>query len=106
MHGTRSKFRVKVELQGLKFEIEGDREIGSIIAQNVANQIANVVQPTALLESPNGGQNGHRVMDAQPAAPAPKRKKSSGKSGGSTDGNSIPAVNWTHDPAKWGSPLQ
>jgi len=97
---------VKVELQGLKFEIEGDREIGSTIAQNIANQIANVVQPAALLEAPKNGQNGHAVIDAASVIPARKRRKSSGKSSGSADGDGTPVVNWNHDPAKWGAPLQ
>jgi hypothetical protein len=108
MAGTMSKFRVKVELQGLKFEIEGDREIGSTIAQNVANQIANVMQPAALLEAPKNGQNGHGhvVVDAAPGIPVRKRRKSPAKSGGSADGDGAPVVNWNHDPTKWGAPLQ
>jgi hypothetical protein len=106
MASLTSKFRVKVELQGLKFEIEGDREIGSTIAQNLANQIANVVQPAALLEAPKNGQDGHGVIDSAPVIPARKRRKSSGKSGGSADASGTPAVNWSHDPAKWGAPLQ
>lgn len=103
-----SKFRVKVELQGLKFEIEGDREIGSTIAQNVASQIANVVQPTALLEAPKNGNNGNRIVEAQaiPTSTSRKRRRASTKTGAATDSVDSPALDWNHDAAKWGSPIQ
>jgi hypothetical protein len=46
-----SKFTIKVELQGLKIEVEGSREDVPRLAQRVGEQVGSLVQPALLLEA-------------------------------------------------------
>jgi hypothetical protein len=45
-----SKFKIKVELQSLRIEVEG-REDVSRLAQRVREQIGDLVKPTLLLQA-------------------------------------------------------
>ena len=61
-----SKFRVRLKLQGLEIEVEGDREHAPEMAQNIGKQLAHVIQPIALIEAPKNG-DGKTIIDASEA---------------------------------------
>ena len=46
-----SKFKIKVELQSLRIEVEGSREDVPRLAQRVGEQIGDLVKPTLLLQA-------------------------------------------------------
>jgi|ERR1044071_6648993 hypothetical protein len=101
-----ANFEISIELQGLKIYVKGDRELAPAIATEVAQKISGMIQPAGLIEAPMEPQNGHHAIDAAPA-PAGRRRRRVGKQAGSVPNSTGTAVlNWNHDPAKWGTPLQ
>lgn len=98
-----ASFKISVEIEKLKIHVEGDREIVPEIASNVAHQITGVLQPSGLLEAPKDGHNSNPVITA-PASPARRTRGRRSISTG-TGGNSG-TIDWNHDPAKWGTPVQ
>ena len=51
-----SKFTIKVELQGLKIEVEGTKEDAPKLAQAFGQQLGSLIQPSALLAASNDKQ--------------------------------------------------
>lgn len=101
------KFRVKLKLTGLEIEVEGDREHAHEIAQNVGKQLAQVIQPVAMIEASKNLRE-PMIIDAADASSngarhSTRRKRTTTSSGGGADGS---AVTWTHDPNRWGTPRQ
>jgi hypothetical protein len=97
-----ANFEVTFELKELKIHVKGDREIAPSIANNVGKHFGQVLSPAGLIEAPkNGNEPQPKVIEAEVSAPKGKKKKS-GKSAniGET------AVSWTHDAARWGTPVQ
>jgi hypothetical protein len=99
-----SKFSIKIELQGLKIEMEGTREDVPRLSQKVGEQIGNLIKPSLLLEA--GGTNPPDSNGDRSVAPVkgkPRTRKSSGGGGARTSTEDI-AV--SIDPATHGSPRQ
>jgi hypothetical protein len=96
-------FEVHVEIEKLKIHIKGDREIAPEVANNVAQQISGILQPSGLLEAPKDGQNGHRVIEAPASDTATRRRR---KSPGAAASATARTLNWNHDATKWGAPVQ
>lgn len=103
-----SKFRVRLKLQGLEIEVEGDREHAPEMAQNIGKQLAHVIQPIALIEAPKNG-NGATIIDASEAPEnvgrAPRRRRAVRTSTTASTGDSA-ATTWTHDAQRFGTPRQ
>lgn len=107
-----SKFKINLELTGLKLNIEGSREDIPLITQGLAQQLTGLIAPAAAIAS------GDDVLENRPpAAPAPlvqevKRRKK--RAAGSRNGAATPdptdtsggAVNYRHDAEKYGSAKQ
>jgi hypothetical protein len=97
-----SKFTVKIELQGLKIEVEGSHENAPRLAQKVGEQIGALVKPPLLIEL---GKNGSTATEtAEPAEDKSKKKRRIAGSGGAKA--SADDVTLTHDPSQHGSPSQ
>lgn len=96
-------FKISVEIQGLKINVEGDRELAPTIAQNVVKQVAASIQPAGLLDAPKNGQGAHPVIDVE-TAETPARRKRRGVARATSDSSSV--LSWNHDASKWGTPLQ
>jgi hypothetical protein len=96
-------FKIVVEMKELKIHVEGAREIAPEIASNVANQIAAIVQPAALIEGRSENHSG--VIDV-PATAAGSRKTRKRTTASKSDSGTKAPVSWNHDPAKWGTPIQ
>jgi hypothetical protein len=97
-----ASFKISVEVEKLKIHVEGDREIVPEIASNVAQHITGVLQPSSLLEAAKDGNNSNAVISA-PASPA---RRPRGRRSISTGSGSNATIDWNHDPAKWGTPVQ
>jgi hypothetical protein len=98
-------FKVTVKLEKLEIHIEGDRELVPEIANNVSHQIAEVIQPSGLLEAPTDGHN--PVINAPAASATPsrrQRRRTAGKA--ETPGAATTLIDWSHDAGKWGTPIQ
>jgi hypothetical protein len=100
-----ANFKIIVEIEKLKIHVEGDREVAPEIANNVAHQITTVLQPSGLLEAPKYEQNSNPVNSglATPRARRTRRPSSSGKTETAAGKGT---VDWNHDAAKWGTPVQ
>jgi hypothetical protein len=97
-----SKFTIKVELQGLKIEVEGSRDDVPKLAERVGQQFGDLIKPALLLETgarPTSETNGN---DSGKAKGRTGRRRG-GAGGGKTTGDEI---NLTIDPSKYGSPSQ
>jgi hypothetical protein len=111
-----SKFKIKMKLTGFELEIEGSQDNVPEISQAIGRQLAGLMQaPDALL---NSATDNVRTLPAGPVQPAeeirldsPSRRKSTRKrrspSGNGVDEDSQEvAVDFRHDPAKYGTPSQ
>jgi hypothetical protein len=80
MGGNMAKFKIKLKLQGLELEIEGSRE-----------EVPNITQNLGLNQTPRRQRTRRKRVQAQ----------TTGESSAKED-----AVDWEHDPSKYGSPKQ
>ncbi len=97
-----SKFTIKVELQGLKIEVEGSREDVPRLAQKVGDQIGNLVKPALLLEA---GRTAHD-SNGDDHAGSDRRKSRTRRAGGGGGRTPVEEIKLSIDPAKHGSPRQ
>jgi hypothetical protein len=100
-----SKFIIKVEMQGLKIEVEGTKEDAPRIAQQLGKQFGNLLQSPAALASGNGSSviEGDIVNDDGAGKKPKKARKSSGGGGTKTPAEELSFV---HDSGQYGSPQQ
>src|SRR5947199_4420287 len=97
-----SKFTIKVELKGLKIEVESTKEDAPKLAQRIGQQFGAILQPAAMLESGNG----HRTTLEGETSERDGKKKRTRKSGGSGAKTTTDDINFVHDSAKYGTPQQ
>lgn len=105
-----SKFKIKMKLQGFELEIEGSREDVPLITQNLAEQFAGLIKPSAaILEGEvlsNSGQTAS-IGIQQSASQVPKKRAKrtlTVKADSSTNGQSV--IDWKHNSEKYGMPNQ
>lgn len=107
-----SKFKVRFELQGLRLEIEGSREDVPLIAQSVGQQVAGLLGPTGnIVEGEIVSDGGQKALPPPITEKTSTKKRSSGKrrtvaSSANGNTNKETALDWRHDPTKWGTPQQ
>jgi hypothetical protein len=101
-----SKFTIKVELQGLKIEVEGTKEDAPRIARELGKQFGGLLQSPAVLASGNGSPVLEGEVVTDDGAAAARRKKPRKSSGGGGSRTSTDELNFVHDSAKYGAPLQ
>jgi len=100
-----ANFKVTVKLEKLEIHVEGDREIAPEIANNVSHQIAEVFQPSGLLEAPADGKN--RVINVPAASVTPARRQRRRTAGrAEPPGAASVPIDWNHSASKWGTPIQ
>lgn len=100
-----ANFEINIEMKELKIHVKGDREIAPGIASNVAHQISTIFQPSGLLEAPKDGQDVHRAAESQPVVILRKKRRAVAAKSGPNGGDAT-SIDWTHDAAKWGTPIQ
>jgi hypothetical protein len=62
-----AKFRVRLKLQGMELEIDGEREDMPAISTAVQQQLASLIRPAAGLASGEELQANNTVIDGRPA---------------------------------------
>ncbi|MBL8713427.1 MAG: hypothetical protein JNM12_11040 [Alphaproteobacteria bacterium] len=105
------KFKIKMKLQGLELEIEGSREDVPLISENLGRQMAGLLQPAGAIVE---GEVSSKQIDLFPQTTDTVITKRSRrrKTGTSTVGTSpsegvaTGAIDWRHDPSKFGVPSQ
>jgi hypothetical protein len=106
------KFRVSLKVREFELEIEGSRNDVPLIAQAIGQQMTGLLSPAANIV------DGEIIEDKKVFPEQDNllrtRKKRSGKSSSVTSssrhisGDDVEAValEWVHDPSKWGTPEQ
>jgi hypothetical protein len=99
-----SKFTIKVELQGLKIEVDGTREDAPKIAQQLGKQFGNLLQAPAVLASGNGSA----VVEGEIVEPdhdAGKKSRGKTKRAGASGRTPSELLSFVPD-SQYGSPVQ
>jgi len=99
-----SKFTIKIELQGLKIEVEGSREDVPRLAERVGEQFGNLIKPALLLQDGNGNKAGAE-LDGDGSGKG-KTRGSRRKAGAGVSKTPADEINLSIDPSKHGSPTQ
>lgn len=100
-----SKFTIKVEIQGLKIEVEGSKEDVPRLAQRVGEQIGSLVQPALLLEPQNHRPADFAGDDAAGSGKGRSRGRRAG-TGGGRGRTTAAEPTLSVDPSKHGAPRQ
>lgn len=99
---------MKLKIQGFELELEGSRDDFPLMTQAIGQQVAGLLAPAAEVVE------GEFVHDSSPEPAKPtngtaknrstrQRRPRSGSSS-SNDEVKVEAINWRHDPEKWGTP--
>lgn len=107
-----NKFKIKLKLTGFELEIEGSREDVPLMAQAVGQQMTGLLTPASNVVE--GEILEQKDLPQLPSEAKPKaRKKRSSRQYSQTSANSTlngkskaQALDWKHDPSKWGIPQQ
>ena len=104
-----SKFKVRLKLQGLELEVEGNRDDVPLIADSVAEQVAGLLKPASNIVEGEIVTDGRRPQSVESETSETKTKRARKKRQSQTplgSNSKEEAVDWTHDPSKWGVPKQ
>jgi hypothetical protein len=106
-----SKYKVKMKLQGFELEIEGAREDLPLITQNIGEQMSGFLKPSgAIIEGVviSGAAPPQPVTPVLPQIEEMRGRVRRRRSGTGTNESkeSGPAIDWKHNPAKYGMPKQ
>jgi len=103
-----AKFKIRLKLQGLELEVEGNRDDVPLITENVAQQVAGLLHPAAnivegeIVSNGDGRSPETASTDLKPKKPRKKRTQSPATGSGTKE----EAVDWINDPLKFGTPKQ
>lgn len=107
MGGPMSKFKFKLKLQGLELEMEGSREDIPLMAQNLGNQLAGLMQPAAdMAVGESARAEPAQIIDHSPNEKVIPRKRKKRGGGMPAAAGDTPAIEWQHDASKYGTPQQ
>jgi hypothetical protein len=102
-----AKFHIRLKVQGLEFEVDGERQDIPAITAAVEKQFAGLLEPTAAvadghLQLKDGSQT--EVREVASAKPRPARRRSTNRASGT--GSDEPPIEFRHDSDKYGNPVQ
>lgn len=101
-----AKFRIRLKVQGLELEVDGERADIPALTSAVQKQLAGLVIPAEIMA------DGHKQIEGDNPASGddnskkdrkPPRRTSSGRS---SEGGTATPTEFRHDGAKYGNPLQ
>jgi len=103
-----AKFRIRLKVQALELEIDGEREDIPALGAAVRQQFAGLIKPAELTldakQLSNGDQAGSDDADDNGAKGKGKsRRRASGSRGGE---GAATAIDFRHDAAKYGNPFK
>lgn len=104
-----AKFRMKLKLQGLELEIEGAREDASLISRNIGQQMAGLLQPAGAIvdgDVLNDETPPVQIINASNGTSPKKIRRRKQASTAQNDDDSSAAVDFKHEPQKYGNPRQ
>ena len=96
------KFKISLELQGFKLNVEGDREDLPAIQHGLQQQLTGMLTPPAQLLNGDEPREKAAVVTEVP----PKKARRRGTAGAATSGGDPTAISLTHDLEKYGHPRQ
>ena len=109
-----AKFKISLKVQALEVNIEGEREDIPAISRALSQQLTGLITPSVATASvgdgehddPQGGSTRQpaQLVDEVKRRPAKRRIASKRPTPGADTSDA--AVDWRHDPAKYGSPAQ
>ncbi|HVB33729.1 MAG TPA: hypothetical protein VNJ52_05065 [Patescibacteria group bacterium] len=99
-----AKFKMRLKLQGLELEVDGERQDIPLITAAVAKELSSIVEPIDVLAEGKQIGNGSRASgNAETDSTSRRsRRRSTSRSGGET----AAPVEFRHDSAKFGGPVQ
>jgi hypothetical protein len=97
-----SKIKIRLKLQNLELEIEGDREHIPAITQGVQKQVAGLLQAPAIMVSAEALPPEPVRVDGNGTRAARKRRSKSAPG----EESEAKAIDFKHDPVLYGSPNQ
>lgn len=101
-----AKFKFRLKVQALELEVEGKRQDIPLITAAVNRQFASLVEPAEVIaDAPKQIRNGAGAIDVDTGGTS-RRGSSRRRTGARTSGDSAAPVEFRHDSAKFGSPLQ
>jgi len=103
-----AKFKIRLKLQGLELEVEGNRDDVPLITEAVSQQVAGLLGPATNIVEGEIVSNGHRVSSEVETTETKPKKARKKRTQGPTAGGGAKedAVDWVHDPSKFGTPKQ
>lgn len=102
-----SKFRMKLKLQGLEVEIEGQREDVSLIGRAVGDQVASLLEPAVHIA--DGERPTPQMINVSPQLPDGAKRASRRRARtpvATTENSAGQQIDFRHDPMKYGTPSQ
>lgn len=101
-----AKFRIKMKLQGLELEVEGNRDDVPVITHHLGSQLTGLLQsPGQIIE----GKAPRVNVDARPTIvlePRKGRRRRVSGGNGAVESEREEPLDWRHDPSKYGTPKQ
>jgi hypothetical protein len=104
-----SRFKVRLKLQGFELEVEGSRDDIPLVTANVGQQMAALLAPSAQIvegelavPSSNGSQSS---IPSNEVSKTKRRRRVPVQTNGQKPAD-VQAIDWKHDSARWGSPIQ
>lgn len=104
-----AKFRIRLKLQGLEFEVDGERQDVPAITHAVRQQLTSLIIPGEVItdgnqkQIGNGSNNGSGGNEDEET---PKRRQPRRAARGTGDGAAAAPIEFRHDGAKYGNPIQ
>jgi hypothetical protein len=109
-----AKFKIALKVTGLELQIEGSRDDVPLMAHAAGQQLMGLFMPASNVVEGEFSSVETPALPAPPSqAPRNSKKGSSSRSKGRSMNGTKPngatsaeAIDWVHDPAKWGVPKQ
>jgi hypothetical protein len=106
------KFKVRLKVTGFELEVEGSRDDVPLIADSVGQQFVGLLKPAAdIVEGEivsDDGNSNHppAIQESESKKRRTSRRRPTGTGSATPNQAQEAAIDWVHDPAKWGSPQQ
>ncbi len=104
-----AKFKISLKLTGLELNVEGNREDVPLMTQAVSQQFSGLLGPASDIIEGEVVEEGVKQLPApgEKATKRPPQRRSHASPPSKADASSkVQAVDWRHDPSKWGTPKQ
>jgi len=103
-----AKFRIRLKVQGLELEVDGEREDIPAITSAIQQQFVGLVQPTEQMVNGQKHLNDPaKTIEGEASRPQARSSKKRGSSAkGPSGGVATQAIEFRHDSGSYGNPLQ